>query len=183
MGFGGRRGARITRYSCAASRRIKYITKREGVFAVFGRRRVLGLLTVLVLALLLVACGGRNNQQSSTSSSTTSTPAASSTSSTSSSSSTSTSGVREITLVFNDFAFEPQEIRVKSGERVRLVIRNNGSVAHDWYVDALDLNTPRVLAGQSATFEFTAGAAGRYEVICTEPGHEALGMTGWLIIE
>lgn len=146
----------------------------------FGRRRVLGLLTVLVLALLLVACGGRNNQQSSTSSSTTSTPAASSTSS---SSSTSTSGVREITLVFNDFAFEPQEIRVKSGERVRLVIRNNGSVAHDWYVDALDLNTPRVLAGQSATFEFTAGAAGRYEVICTEPGHEALGMTGWLIIE
>lgn len=91
--------------------------------------------------------------------------------------------MREITLVFDDFAFEPQEIRVKSGERVRLVIRNNGSVAHDWYVDALDLNTPRVLAGQSATFEFTAGAAGRYEVICTEPGHEALGMTGWLIIE
>lgn len=149
-----------------------------------GRRRVLGLVAILALALLLVACGGRSNQPSSTSSSTSSTPAASSTTSTSATaSSTATAGVREINLVFNDFMFEPQEIRVKSGERVRLVIRNNGSVAHDWYVDALNLNTPLVRAGQTATFEFTAGAPGRYQAICTEPGHEALGMIGWLVIE
>ncbi len=71
----------------------------------------------------------------------------------------------------------------ESGERVRLVIRNQGSVAHDWHVDALDLSSPLIQPGQSATFEFTAGAAGTYQTICTEPGHEALGMVGTLIIE
>ena len=140
----------------------------------FGRRRVLGFVTVLVLALLLAACGGGgSNQQSSTPSQTQSTPAASS----------ADSGVRVIDIVFDDFSFGPQEIRVKSGERVRLNIRNNGSVAHDWYVDDLGLGTPLIQPGQTTTFEFTAGAAGSYEAICTEPGHEALGMTGVLIIE
>lgn len=140
----------------------------------FGRRRVLGLVTVLALALLLAACGGGNQQSSS---STSSSPAATS------STSTTGSGVREIEVVLNDFTFEPAEIRVKSGERVRLVLRNEGTVAHDWYVDALSLSTPLIQPGQSATYEFTAGEAGNYKTICTEPGHEALGMVGQLIIE
>lgn len=140
----------------------------------FRRRRVLGLATVLALALLLAACGGgggSSNQQSSTPSTQSSTAT------------TADSGAREIEIVLDDFSFGPQEIRVKSGEKVKLVIRNEGSVAHDWYVDALDLSSPLIQPGQSATFEFTAGAAGTYEAICTEPGHEALGMVGSLIIE
>lgn len=140
----------------------------------FRRRRVLGLVTVLALALLLAACGGgggSSNQQSSTPSTQSSTAT------------TADSGAREIEIVLDDFSFGPQEIRVKSGEKVKLVIRNEGSVAHDWYVDALDLSSPLIQPGQSATFEFTAGAAGTYEAICTEPGHEALGMVGSLIIE
>lgn len=140
----------------------------------FRRRRVLGLVTVLALALLLAACGGGGGQQTSSSSSGGQTGGTA----------TSTAGnVREITVVMDDFSFEPQEIRVKSGERVKFVIRNEGSVAHDWHVDALNLSTPLVAAGQTATYEFTAGAAGTYDSYCAEPGHEVLGMVGKLIIE
>lgn len=142
----------------------------------FTRRRVFALVSVLLLAVLLAACGGgggSSTQSSSSSSTQSSAPAA-----------TSSSGaVREIEVVLSDFSFQPQEIRVKSGEQVRLVLKNNGTVAHDWYVDALNLSTPLVQPGQTVTFEFTAGAAGTYQSICTEPGHEALGMVGTLIIE
>lgn len=138
------------------------------------RRRVLGLVTVLVLALLLAACGGGGNKQQSSSSSS---------QSSSSSAATSSAQAREITVVLKDFAFEPQDIRVKSGERVKLVVKNEGSVPHDWHVDALNLSTPVVQAGQSATFEFTAGQAGTYDSYCAEPGHDVLGMVGKLIIE
>lgn len=164
-----------TRFFCVPSvRRHGVLHIRKGFFVVFRRRRVLGLATVLALALLLAACGGgggSSNQQSSTPSTQSSTAT------------TADSGAREIEIVLDDFSFGPQEIRVKSGEKVKLVIRNEGSVAHDWYVDALDLSSPLIQPGQSATFEFTAGAAGTYEAICTEPGHEALGMVGSLIIE
>lgn len=158
-------------------RRHGVLYNPKGVFVVFGKRRVLGLVTVLALALLLAACGGggdgsSSNQQSSAPSTQSSSTAT-----------TANSGVREIEIILDDFSFGPQEIRVKSGEKVRLVIRNQGSVAHDWYVDELDLSSPLIQPGQSASFEFTAGAAGRYEAICTEPGHEALGMVGTLIIE
>ena len=148
---------------------------RKGFFVVFTRRRVLALVSVLMLALLLAACGGGRSSNESSSTSTTPSAAGTTTSSTAS--------AREIEVVLDDFSFEPQEIRVRSGERVRLVIRNQGSVAHDWHVDALDLSSPLIQPGQSATFEFTAGAAGTYQTICTEPGHEALGMVGSLIIE
>lgn len=150
-----------------------YIIFRKGFFVVLRRRRVLGLVTVLVLALLLAACGGGGNKQQSSSSS----------SSQTSSATTTSAQAREISVVLGDFSFEPQEIRVKSGERVKLVIKNEGSVAHDWHVDALNLSTPLVAAGQSATFEFTAGAAGTYDSYCAEPGHDVLGMVGKLIIE
>lgn len=139
------------------------------------RRRVLGLVTVLVLALLLAACGGGGNKQQSSSSS--------SSQSSSSSATTTSAQAREISVVLSDFSFEPQEIRVKSGERVKFVIKNDGSVPHDWHVDALNLSTPLVAAGQTATFEFTAGQAGTYDSYCAEPGHDVLGMVGKLIIE
>ncbi len=129
MDSGGKRGARITLYLfvCGVTAYNIYNTERGFLLCLDGGA-VLGFVTVLVLALLLAACGGGgSNQQSSTPSQTQSTPAASS----------ADSGVRVIDIVFDDFSFGPQEIRVKSGERVRLNIRNNGSVAHDWYVDDL----------------------------------------------
>src|SRR5690606_611744 len=90
---------------------------------------------------------------------------------------------REITIVLSDFKFEPAEITVKRGERVRLTLQNKGTVAHDWTVRDLNLASPRVQPGQTATYEFTVDRVGTFTSVCVEAGHEALGMTGRLIVE
>lgn len=143
----------------------------------FSRKRIIPtFITVIALALLLGACGGGSKDTPATSNQpATSQPAATQTAA--------ESGPREIRIVLDDFTFEPQDITVKSGERVRLVLVNEGSVAHDWHVDSLNLSSPLVQAGQTATFEFTAGAAGQYDAYCAEPGHEVLGMVGTITIE
>ncbi len=137
------------------------------------KRRMWGALAaLLVLAVVLAGCGGGGSRQQS------STPQPST-----SSSSTSSSAVREITIVLSDFKFEPQDITVKRGERVRLTLENKGTVAHDWTVRDLNLASPRVQPGQTATYEFTVDRAGTFTSVCVEAGHEALGMTGRLIVE
>lgn len=135
----------------------------------FSRKRIVPtMMAMLALALLLAACGGGGGAKDE--------PAASSQPATS-------AGTREVRVVLNDFSFEPKDITVKSGEKVKLVLVNEGSVPHDWHVDSLKLSSPVVNAGQTATFEFTAGAKGNYDAYCAEPGHEVLGMVGTFVIE
>ncbi|HEY8417799.1 MAG TPA: cupredoxin domain-containing protein [Limnochordales bacterium] len=138
------------------------------------KRRTWGAIAaLLVLVLLLTACGGGRGSQS-----TSQAPQ-----STSSSTATTSSTVREIRVTLSDFKFEPAEITVKRGERVRLVLQNTGTVAHDWTARELNLASPRVQPGQTATYEFTVDRAGTFTTVCVEAGHEALGMTGRLIVE
>jgi len=139
------------------------------------KRRTWGAIAaLLVLVLLLTACGGGRGGQSTS-------PAPQSSSS--SSTATTSSAVREVRVTLSDFKFEPAEITVKRGERVRLILENTGTVAHDWTVRDLNLASPRVQPGQTATYEFTVDRAGTFTSVCVEAGHEALGMTGRLIVE
>jgi len=144
----------------------------KGVIAMPKRRIWSALAVLLVLAVLLTGCGGGggSRQQSQAPSS-------------SGSTTTSQAATREITIVLSDFKFEPEEITVKRGERVRLTLQNKGTVAHDWTVRDLNLASPRVQPGQTATYEFTVDRVGTFTSVCVEAGHEALGMTGRLIVE
>ena len=136
------------------------------------KRRIWGALAaLLVLAVLLAGCGGGGSRQQSQAPSS------------SGGTTTSQAATREITIVLSDFKFEPAEITVKRGERVRLILENTGTVAHDWTVRDLNLASPRVQPGQTATYEFTVDRAGTFTSVCVEAGHEALGMTGRLIVE
>ncbi|MBO8141588.1 MAG: cupredoxin domain-containing protein [Firmicutes bacterium] len=136
------------------------------------RRPVAALAAILALSALLTACGGGGGSQQQAS-----TPAQQS------SSAQQAQQVREITVVLKDFAFEPEDIVVKRGERIRLVLDNQGTVPHDWHVDALNLASPKVQPGQTARFEFTADQVGEFESKCVEPGHDVLGMVGKLVVE
>ncbi|HEY8497083.1 MAG TPA: cupredoxin domain-containing protein [Limnochordales bacterium] len=136
------------------------------------KRRIWGALAaLLVLAVLLAGCGGGGSRQQSQAPSS------------SGGTTTSQAATREITIVLSDFKFEPAEITVKRGERVRLVLENKGTVAHDWTVRDLNLASPRVQPGQTATYEFSVDRVGTFTSVCVEAGHEALGMTGRLIVE
>jgi cytochrome c oxidase subunit II len=75
--------------------------------------------------------------------------------------------VHEIQVVARKFSFEPAAIEVVAGERVRLVIRSADS-AHGFAIKPLKINAFIPKGGGAVTVEFTAPAAGSYEIACSE---------------
>lgn len=107
----------------------------------------------------------------------------------------------KIASVGNTMAFDVTGLTVKTGEKVKLVLKNNGdtpAMTHNWvlvqpgseasvatsgmeageaagYLKAGDpnviANTPMAPPGQTVEVTFTAPAPGLYPYICTYPGH------------
>ena len=113
--------------------------------------------------------------------------------------------VRTIRVVMNEFSYDPDEIRVKVGERVRLILVNEGAVLHDittedfqgtaestgdtahghddnGRADANDFHAA-LESGGTSELEFVADEAGTFELFCSVPGHRQAGMTATLIVE
>jgi uncharacterized cupredoxin-like copper-binding protein len=108
---------------------------------------------------------------------------------------------RTVMLTLNEFQFQPAEITVNVGQPVKLVLKNNGTVLHDFVsTDAMvevmeehgamhDMGgMPTAMhaaieAGQQGTLEFKATQAGTYTFYCTIAGHKEAGMTGKLIVK
>ena len=108
---------------------------------------------------------------------------------------------KTITLTLNEFQFQPAEITVNVGQPVKLVLKNNGTVLHDFVsTDAMvevmeehgamhDMGGMETAmhaaidAGQQSTLEFKATQAGTYTFYCTIAGHKEAGMTGKLIVK
>jgi uncharacterized cupredoxin-like copper-binding protein len=132
------------------------------------------LVLALVLTFTLTACGG------AASSSTT---------------------PKTVTLALNEFQFQPAEITVNVDQPITLVLKNNGTVLHDFVstdamVDVMEehgamhdmagMETAMhaaIEAGQQSTLEFKATQAGTYTFYCTVAGHKEAGMVGKLIVK
>ena len=93
---------------------------------------------------------------------------------------------QEVTVVTRANArFTPSTLTVEAGRPVRLVLRNEGAVVHDL---TLRLGTAGLAeqvsvvaaGGSTASATFTPAAPGTYVFVCSQPGHEAAGMTGTL---
>lgn len=130
----------------------------------------LGILVALLLvAALTAACGGGGGGTSTQSN--TSAPAAG-------------GEVQRIEVSGSDFAFSPPDVTVKRGTTVELVFTNTGRVAHDWVAQGIEgAKTAAVRPGQNQTITFTPNQSGEYKIVCTEPGHEAAGMVGKLVVQ
>lgn len=89
---------------------------------------------------------------------------------------------REIVVSGSSFKFEPSTLRVKKGERVRVVFKNTGGF-HDLTLAGYNLATKRVAAGSQDALEFAADKSGTFEFYCSVPGHKEDGMVGKLIVE
>lgn len=90
--------------------------------------------------------------------------------------------IEEINVFGSNFAFQPAEITVGQGDRVRIIFESVEGY-HDWVLDEFDARTDRVNEGDAATAEFTAETAGTYEYYCSVDNHRALGMVGSLTVE
>lgn len=89
--------------------------------------------------------------------------------------------VRIINVNGANFKFDPEEITVKKGERVKLVF-TAGDMQHDWVVEGMGIRTKVIKAGEKTQIEFIPTEAGEFEYYCSVGNHRAQGMVGTLIV-
>ncbi|MBP9690752.1 cupredoxin domain-containing protein [Candidatus Woesebacteria bacterium] len=90
--------------------------------------------------------------------------------------------VQIVTVEAGSFYFKPNEIRVKKGQKVRIVM-NSVSMMHDFVIDELGVKLPVVKDGDTGEVEFVASTAGSFEYYCSVGQHRAQGQVGTLIVE
>ncbi|MCR4305767.1 MAG: cupredoxin domain-containing protein [Candidatus Daviesbacteria bacterium] len=81
------------------------------------------------------------------------------------------------------FQFEPNEIKVKKGDTVRINFKNMEGTLHDLTIADLNVRTKQIPAGQTDSIEFVADTAGTFDFICSVPTHADRGMVGKFIVE
>ena len=75
--------------------------------------------------------------------------------------------VHEVQVVASRFTFEPAAIQVIAGESVRLIVRSKDGT-HGFAIPKLKIELHIPDNGEPVTTEFTAPAAGEYEIACSE---------------
>jgi len=90
---------------------------------------------------------------------------------------------RTIAVVARRFVFEPAEITVAVGERVRLLV-TSGDGVHGIEIKRLNVKKEIPRGTKAVPIEFTATDAGRFPILCSEYcGKDHETMTGMLIVE
>ena len=117
---------------------------------------------------------------------------------------------KEVVLVATDIAFDQTQLQVKSGQLVRLTLRNDGVLEHDFSVLEIALDGEAMVReeqaaddgaehdmsqmgaepdvhvaasqGERNTVEFTPSEPGEYAYFCTVAGHREAGMAGTLVV-
>ncbi len=90
--------------------------------------------------------------------------------------------VRVVDIEGGAFYYKPNEIRVKKGEKVKIVMASK-DMMHDFVIDELKVKMPIAKGGETGTVEFTADKAGTYEFYCSVGEHRKNGQVGTLIVE
>jgi plastocyanin len=90
-------------------------------------------------------------------------------------------GAPTVTVDAIDFAFRPDIVGVAADRAFNLTLVNRGRLLHDLSAPALGV-VAVAPAGETVTVGVAALRSGRYELLCTVPGHAAAGMTGVLIV-
>jgi plastocyanin len=80
------------------------------------------------------------------------------------------------------FYYNPKEIRVKVGDKVRIVLTSK-DMMHDLNIDELEVDGPVTVAGETSVIEFNANEAGEFEYYCSVGNHRTLGQVGTLFVE
>ena len=80
------------------------------------------------------------------------------------------------------FNFAPNEIRVKKGQIVTIILSAK-DLTHNFNIEELDVSIPTTKAGETNSITFVADSVGEFEYYCSVGQHRANGQVGKLIIE
>jgi uncharacterized cupredoxin-like copper-binding protein len=90
-----------------------------------------------------------------------------------------------VTLTAREYSFDPNRVAVSGAGTVRIVLRNEGDLAHNVHLerDGKDVGgTPSFPPGGSKSVSLRL-EPGTYELLCTVGDHAQLGMTGKLTVK
>ncbi|MBM2811049.1 MAG: heavy metal translocating P-type ATPase [Chloroflexi bacterium] len=90
---------------------------------------------------------------------------------------------RPLTVGTTNLGFEPSTITARPGEVLRVQLTNRDAVLHDWTARGVPGAHTAAEGGSSSQATFRVPGSGRYEIVCTVPGHKEAGMVGLLIVE
>jgi heme/copper-type cytochrome/quinol oxidase subunit 2 len=93
-----------------------------------------------------------------------------------------TQDVQIVSVEAGSFYFKPNEIRVKQGQKVRIVMKSV-DMMHDFNITELDVKMPITKSGDTGTVEFVANKKGTFEYFCSVGSHRKMGQGGKLIVE
>lgn len=81
-----------------------------------------------------------------------------------------------------EFAFTPSTLSMKAGQPTDVVLKNDGSIEHDFSVSdvGFKLSMP---PSQTGDLALTIAKPGTYRFHCSVPGHEGAGMKGTITVE
>ncbi len=101
-----------------------------------------------------------------------------------------------VTIRALDLRYEPEHVTIPRDQPVRIVLQNDGILAHDISVEHLEVQirqrpgewvTGQVYMhaerGQRLFLVVQASTPGTYDFVCTLPGHAEAGMRGTLTVE
>src|SRR3989338_4430038 len=89
---------------------------------------------------------------------------------------------KEFIIHGSTFKLTPKEIRVKKGDRVKIIYYSD-DIGHDLVIDEYMVRTDVLTKGGVDIIEFTADKEGTFIMYCSVGSHKSLGMEGKLIVE
>lgn len=94
----------------------------------------------------------------------------------------------ELKVTATDLKFTPSQLTARVGQPIKVVLENKGVIEHDIVfqgkmVGGADPHSALAKPGQTVTLEFTPTAKGKFEFICTVPGHKEAGMKGTITVD
>jgi len=90
---------------------------------------------------------------------------------------------KEIAVDAFEYEFNPSSLTVTKGDRIKITIRNTGTVTHSFVIDEFNVSSGNIGPGESTVVEFTVDKSGTFTYYCSIPGHRELGMEGHIIIQ
>jgi plastocyanin len=93
-------------------------------------------------------------------------------------------GVAPLSVTTREWRFEPASLHLEAGQAITLSVTNTGGQLHTFTVPQLGLDTGPLAPGATGQLAVSGPADhGRYEVLCTFPGHAEAGMVGTLVVD
>ncbi|MBI4492991.1 MAG: cupredoxin domain-containing protein, partial [Chloroflexi bacterium] len=90
----------------------------------------------------------------------------------------------QLHVTASQLRFTPARVQAQAGQRVVVTLDNVDPTLHTWEAEGVPNARVTAAGGRMATATFYAPATpGRYQVVCTTPGHKEAGMVGELIVQ